>query len=328
MNAVETRALGKRYADKRAVDHLDMHVPQGAIYGFVGRNGAGKSTVMKMAAGLVTPSEGEVRLFGLPIAPGGRDVTHDRASKGADARRVGVLIEQPGILPNLSAVDNLTALGLAMGLPDPRRTAAQLLEAVGLAGTGRKRAKGFSLGMKQRLGLAMALVNSPDLLLLDEPLNGLDPEGARSIRNLLVRLNETRGVTIVISSHVLDQLERMCTHYGVIASGRMVREMTAREVAEECGNSIRVRTADTSVALVLLQDRNLPGVRYAAESDGSIIISGDAKPEAIARMLHDDGQTVLELAVQSNDMEDYFVHLMGSDETQPEQPAQPHGGAR
>ena len=328
MNAVETRALGKRYADKRAVDHLDMHVPQGAIYGFVGRNGAGKSTVMKMAAGLVTPSEGEVRLFGLPIAPGGRDVTHDRASKGADARRVGVLIEQPGILPNLSAVDNLTALGLAMGLPDPRRTAAQLLEAVGLAGTGRKRAKGFSLGMKQRLGLAMALVNSPDLLLLDEPLNGLDPEGARSIRNLLVRLNETRGVTIVISSHVLDQLERMCTHYGVIADGHMVREMSAKEVARECRSSLRVCTANTPVTLALLQDRDLPGVRYAAEPDGAITISGDVDPEAIARMLHADGQLVLELSVQSNDMEDYFVRLMGGERPADPQPAQAQGGAR
>ncbi|WP_223849783.1 ATP-binding cassette domain-containing protein [Bifidobacterium vespertilionis] len=325
MNVLETRALGKRYAGKYAVDHLDMHVPQGAIYGFVGRNGAGKSTVMKMAAGLVAPSEGEVRLFGEPFVLGGHGSGHGAAGH---ARRLGVLIENPGILPTMSAMDNLVALCLAVGDPSPRKTAADLLDVVGLAHTGRKAAKGFSLGMKQRLGLAMALVNSPDLLLLDEPLNGLDPEGARAIRTMLVKLNETRGVTIVISSHVLDQLERMCTHYGVIASGRMVREMTAREVAEECGNSIRVRTADTSVALVLLQDRNLPGVRYAAESDGSIIISGDAKPEAIARMLHDDGQTVLELAVQSNDMEDYFVHLMGSDETQPEQPAQPHGGAR
>ena len=324
MNVVETRALGKRYAGKRAVDRLDMHVPQGAIYGFVGRNGAGKSTVMKMAAGLVAPSEGEVRLFGEPFVLGGRGAQRGAqrgAGRGAgETRRVGVLIENPGILPKLSAMDNLITLGLAVGDPNPKATAARLLETVGLAHTGRKAAKGFSLGMKQRLGLAMALMDSPDLLLLDEPLNGLDPEGARAMRNLLVRLNETRGVTIVISSHVLDQLERMCTHYGVIANGRMVREMTAKDVAEECRSSIGVRTADTSVTLALLQDRNLPGVRFAAESDGSITISGDVEPEAIARMLHDDNQTVLELAVRSNDMEDYFVRLMG------DEPAQ--GGAR
>lgn len=320
MNVVETRALGKRYAGKRAVDRLDMHVPEGAIYGFVGRNGAGKSTVMKMAAGLVAPSEGEVRLFGEPFVLGGRGAGRGTGRGAGETRRVGVLIENPGILPNLSAMDNLVTLGLAVGDPSPKTTAARLLETVGLANTGRKAAKGFSLGMKQRLGLAMALMDSPDLLLLDEPLNGLDPEGARAMRNLLVRLNETRGVTIVISSHVLDQLERMCTHYGVIANGRMVREMTAKDVAEECHSSIGVRTADTSVTLALLQDRNLPGVRFAAESDGSITISGDVEPEAIARMLHDDNQTVLELAVRSNDMEDYFVRLMG------DEPAQ--GGAR
>ena len=325
MNVLETRALGKRYAGKYAVDHLDMHVPQGAIYGFVGRNGAGKSTVMKMAAGLVAPSEGEVRLFGEPFVLGGHGSGHGAAGH---ARRLGVLIENPGILPTMSAMDNLVALCLAVGDPSPRKTAADLLDVVGLAHTGRKAAKGFSLGMKQRLGLAMALVNSPDLLLLDEPLNGLDPEGARAIRTMLVKLNETRGVTIVISSHVLDQLERMCTHYGVIADGHMVREMSAKEVARECRSSLRVRTANTPVTLALLQDRDLPGVRYAAEPDGAITISGDVDPEAIARMLHADGQLVLELSVQSNDMEDYFVRLMGGERPANPQPAQAQGGAR
>lgn len=293
MDVVTARALTKRYAGKVAIDHADMHVPAGAIYGFVGRNGAGKSTMMKMVAGLVSPDGGELAVFG-----------------GNRTHRIGVLIEAPGLLPNLSAFDTLMTLALAQGLPDPKAECRNLLVQVGLDGVGGRATKGFSLGMKQRLGLAMALLGGPDLLLLDEPLNGLDPEGAREIRNLLVELNRTRGITIVISSHVLDQLERMCTHYGVIVSGRIVREITAEQVEAECRQSLTLRTTDTARTLAILEERLGGSVRFAAEPDGSLIVSGGFETAEIARILHETNQEVLEMSVNHRDREEYFLGAM------------------
>lgn len=188
MDVVNICGASKTYSGKRAVDDLRMTVPQGAIYGFVGRNGAGKSTAMKMIAGLASPDDGGVEVFGRPV-----NARAGARQSGGIVQRVGVLIENPGVLPNMSAMDNMMALALALGVPKPRKACADLLSQVGLSDTGRKRAKGFSLGMKQRLGLAMALLGGPDLLLLDEPLNGLDPEAARDMRNYLVQLNRTRG---------------------------------------------------------------------------------------------------------------------------------------
>ncbi|MBT1171639.1 ATP-binding cassette domain-containing protein [Bifidobacterium sp. SO4] len=306
MDAIRIRSLAKRYAGKRAVDGFDMTVPQGAIYGFVGKNGAGKSTVMKMIAGLATLSGGEIALFG--------NTANLTTGRSGGVQRVGALIENPGLLPHMNAFDTMMAQALALGVADPKPVCHALLDQVGLGGTGRKKTSGFSLGMKQRLGLALALIGGPDLLLLDEPLNGLDPEGARAMRNYLVQLNQQRGITIVVSSHVLDQLERMCTHYGVIASGHMVREMTAEQVQAECGDSLTVRTADTAAALAILEDR-LPvnpanPVRFAAEPDGSITIFGGFDAAEVSRILHETNQTVLELSTKSHDMEDYFVTLM------------------
>ncbi|RSX53128.1 ABC transporter [Bifidobacterium goeldii] len=307
MDAIRTRALSKIYAGKRVVNDFAMSVPQGSIYGFVGNNGAGKSTVMKMIAGLVIPSSGEINVFG-------RANSDDTGHTGSGVQRVGALIENPGLLPHMSAFDTMMAQAIALGVADPKTVCRNLLDHVGLGNTGRKKTGGFSLGMKQRLGLALALVGGPDLLLLDEPLNGLDPEGARAMRGLLVQLNQQRGITIVISSHVLDQLERMCTHYGVIANGHMVREMTAEQVQSECGDSLTVRTADTATALAILEDQlaNNPAnpVRFAAEPDGSITIAGGFDAAEVSRVLHDANQTVLELSTKSRDMEDYFVALM------------------
>ncbi|OZG62148.1 ABC transporter [Bifidobacterium hapali] len=317
MDAIRIRALSKQYGSKRAVDNLTMSVPQGAIYGFVGKNGAGKSTVLKMVAGLVTPTNGEITLF---------DRRDHAATNGEHTvssftvQRVGALIENPGLLPHMSAFDNLMAQALAIGVANPKTVCHELLAQVGLDNTGRKAVSGFSLGMKQRLGIALALVGNPDLLLLDEPLNGLDPEVARTMRNYLVQLNQQRGITIVVSSHVLDQLERMCTHYGVIARGRMVRELTAEQVQTECGDSLTVRTADTATALAILEERlhinPADPVRFAAEPDGSITVSGGFDAAEVSRLLHETNQTVLELSTKSHDMEDFFVTLMDDARTE------------
>ncbi|WP_295996145.1 ATP-binding cassette domain-containing protein [uncultured Adlercreutzia sp.] len=295
MAVIEARGLAKAYGGRRVVSDFAMTVSPGDIYGFVGKNGAGKSTVMKMICGEVTPTAGEVVLFG-------------GASEGG-ARRIGVLIEQPGLLPGLTAYENVMAKALAFGLVDAKERCAEVLRLVGLDGTGRKKAKGFSLGMKQRLGLASALLGNPDVLLLDEPFNGLDPEGTRALRNLIVRLNETLGVTVVVSSHVLDQLDRFATRYGVIADGRMVRQMTAEEVAAECATSLRVRTADAARDLALLEEA-FPAARFTAYPDGSLVVGGVYDAESIARTLRDNGAVVLEFSQETRDIEDYFVALM------------------
>ncbi len=324
MNVVETRGLTKSYRGKRAVDRLDLHVVQGDIYGFVGKNGAGKSTVMKMVCGLVAPTEGEIELFG---SRAGADVRGE-AAPSAGMSRVGALIEAPGIVPNLTAYENLMAKALAMGVVDASARCREALALVGLEGVSGKKAKGFSLGMKQRLGLALALMGSPDLLLLDEPFNGLDPEGTRAMRNLIVRLNQTLGLTVVISSHVLDQLDRVATRFGVIAEGRMVREMTAVQMQAECGDSLRVRTTDPARTLALVEEA-FPQVRLRALPDGSLSVAGDYDTTAVSRFLHDADQTVLELSPVRRDIEDYFVELMeGGAQVAARAVSDEEGGAR
>ena len=303
MNVVETRGLTKSYRGKRAVDRLDLHVAQGDIYGFVGKNGAGKSTVMKMVCGLATPDEGEIELFGSRA---------DECGRPEGAPRVGALIEAPGLVPNLSAYENLMAKALAMGVADAPARCRETLALVGLDGVGKKKAKGFSLGMKQRLGLALALVGSPDLLLLDEPLNGLDPEGTRAMRNLIVRLNQTLGVTVVISSHVLEQLGKMATRYGVIREGRMVRELTAAEVDQECSDFLQLEAANPALALAVLQER-FAGLRFQSMPGGAIRLFGGADAGAVGAALNEEGIAIRGLYAQRRDLEEFFVEMMGAE---------------
>ena len=301
MNAIETRGLSKAYGGRRVVSDFDMTVAAGDIYGFVGKNGAGKSTVMKMICGVAAPSGGEVILFGGALegsgagsAPSDTGVG-DLVAGSAAIRRIGVLIEEPGLLPNLSAYRNLMAKALAWGIVEAPARCEEVLRLVGLAGVGKRKVRGFSLGMKQRLGLALALLGNP--------------EATRAMRNLIVRLNQTLGITVVVSSHVLDQLDRMATRYGVIADGRLVRQMSAEEMAAECGRSLRVRTADTARALALLQEA-FPTVAFRAEPDGTLVATGAYDAEAVARQLQEAGQVVLEFSQEQRDIEDYFVELM------------------
>ena len=330
MNAIEIRGLTKRYGRTCAVDHLNMRVARGDIYGFVGKNGAGKSTTMKMIAGLATPSEGSLELFAPgPYGHGGVDAARRVGSFSSEPSRIGALIEEPGVLMGFSATENLMQKALAMGIVRPGEQVARLLELVGLSGAGSRKVKKFSQGMKQRLGLALALVGQPDLLLLDEPFNGMDPETTRDLRRALVALNRERGVTIVISSHVLDQLMRVCTRFGVIAGGRMVREFTDEELHASCGSAVRVKTADPARTLAILEER-LPGATFRVEPDQAIVIGGGARHaaaafggasshpaasgapsvEAVSRILHAADQVVLELTTLERDIEDYFVELM------------------
>ena len=317
MNVIETHGLTKRYRRKLAVDNLDMTVAAGDIYGFVGKNGSGKSTTMKMICGLARPTAGEVVLFG--------DPEHGGATPQGFSR-IGALIESPGVLQSLTARDNLVAKALALGMTHAGDVADDLLGLVGLDPADHRRVKAYSLGMKQRLGLALALVGGPDLLLLDEPFNGLDPEATRAMRLALVRLNHEHGVTIMISSHVLDQLDRVATRFGVIAQGRLTAEFTDEELHERCGSSVRVRLAVPERGLALLE-QTLPQATFRADPDGALVITG-ATLDEVSAACFSAGIEVRELTQQERDIEEYFVELMGVQRGQAPLHGEKDGGVR
>ena len=305
MNVIETHDLTKRYRRKTAVDSLSMTIAAGDIYGFVGKNGSGKSTTMKMIAGLARPTSGEIILFEDPV--------HGGATPQGFSR-IGALIESPGVLQSLTARDNIVAKALALGMTHPSSVADDLLALVGLDSTDRRRVKAYSLGMKQRLGLALALVGSPDLLLLDEPFNGLDPEATRDMRLALVRLNHEHGVTIMISSHVLDQLDRVATRFGIISNGCLTSEFTDEELHERCGSSVRVRLAEPERGLALLEQA-LPAAAFRTEPDGALVVTG-ASLEEVSAACFSAGIEVRELAQQERDIEEYFVELLSDEKGQ------------
>lgn len=315
MLAIETRGLSKAYRGRTVVDELNMHVEKGDIYGFVGRNGAGKSTTMKMICGMSRPTAGEVLLFDRPA-------NGPASGIASGAVRIGALVEAPGLYPNMTALENMRCKAMALGLVDSVAEIEQLLCIVGLDASGTKPTKSYSLGMKQRLGLALALLGSPDVLLLDEPMNGLDPEGVREMRNLIIRLNEQRGITVVISSHVLDQLGRIVTRYGVINAGRMVCEMTADEVAQACGDYLVVRTAEPERTVALLAEAH-PYIACTMLPDGALRLQNDMEgapggapaaaldAEGVGTFLAAHGMPVYELRTHTRDLEDFFLELMG-----------------
>ena len=297
---LSTDKLVKRYGQAKALDGLSMHVPKGAIYGIVGRNGAGKTTLIRLICGLQRPTSGTYSIYGREFTS--RDIALSR-------RRMGAVVETPSIYLDMSARENLRQQYRVLGLPSFEGI-DELLALVGLADTGKKKARNFSLGMKQRLGIAVALCGGPDFLILDEPVNGLDPEATRAMRLALVRLNHEHGVTIMISSHVLDQLDRVATRFGVIADGRLAAEFTDEELHDRCGSSVRVRLAEPERGLALLE-QELPAATMRVEPDGAITITG-ASADEVSRAIFAAGLEVRELATVERDIEEYFVELMGA----------------
>lgn len=274
-----------------------MHVPEGAIYGMIGENGAGKSTTQKMICGLLRPTSGEIRLFDRPVSD-------------ADIRAgMGVLIENPGVYLGQTARENLLLQAFNIGVQNPKKTVDEALEVVGLGNTGRKKVKEFSLGMKQRLGIATAFLGNPSILILDEPINGLDPEGIRDIRQTLLRLNQEYHLTILISSHILGELSKVATHYGIIRGGRMVKEVSAEQLSRECSDYMCVKTAQPERALRYLEQH--------IAMDGSEIVDGEIHlfhvrdGAAVNQCLFQNGEMASEISFHRLDLEEYFVSLMG-----------------
>ncbi len=298
MSVIQTTGLSKRYRDKWAVDHLDLRVEQGDIYGFIGQNGAGKSTALKLLCGLARPTQGEALIFGKPV--------RDSVAR----RRVGALIEQPGLYPDLSGRENLRLYAALLGLDSPERQVKEILETVGLAPGEKKPVRHYSMGMKQRLGVGLALLGGPDLLLLDEPINGLDPEGIREMRELLLRLNRERGLTILVSSHILGELSKIATRYGIIQQGRMVEQITAGELAQKCTDYLHLRADHPQKAAALLE-RALHLTRWEMRPEGEIRIYEAADPRAVGQILTQTGIAVEEMGLHRQDLEGYFLERMG-----------------
>lgn len=293
--AVETTALTKIYGDKAAVKQLDLRVREGEIYGFIGRNGAGKSTTLKMLCGLASPTEGEIRLFGKPV------------NDSLVRQRLGVLIESAGAYPHLTARQNVTMKAICMGLADDK-SVDEVLGMTGLADAGRKKVKHFSMGMKQRLGVALALLGNPDLLILDEPINGLDPEGIREFRYLIKALQE-EGKTIIISSHILGELSKISTNYGIIKDGEIIEQLTREELEEKCQDYFRIEVQDVRRALALIQE-TFPKVQTEVADDRGIRVYGLEDGVEVNRMLIENHISVYASGFHHMDLEEYFLCRM------------------
>ena len=237
---LSTNGLTKQFGKHKAVNHVNLHVKKGAIYGFIGRNGAGKTTFLKMISGLSKPTYGEIEMFGYK----NEELKNVRS-------RISCLIEAPGLYGNMSAYENLAVKCRLFGMND-RKYVESILDTVGLSETGKKKVKHFSLGMKQRLGIGLALVGEPDLLVLDEPINGLDPQGIAEIRDMILKLREEQNMTIIISSHILEELSKISTHYGIIHGGNLIQELTREELMLRCSERMEIILENPNQAIPVL----------------------------------------------------------------------------
>lgn len=298
MNAIEISGITKTFDNKTAVKNLSMNVPQGSIYGFIGQNGAGKSTTQKVICGLIRQNKGTVKLLG-------------KSNKDATSRRgVGILIETPALFPYSSAYENMMLQALNLGLKNPHALIISCLDKVGLRDVGKKKVKNFSLGMKQRLAIAVALLGEPSILILDEPINGLDPNGIIEIRNTLIKLNKEQNITILISSHMLGELSRIATHYGIIKNGTMVQEISADELSKQCENFLTVKADSINIVASVLADA-LPDCNIIKSDFNECKVYGTMDGKKINEILFQNGVIAEELSYHRMDLEEYFLKLMG-----------------
>lgn len=296
-----TRSLTKQYGQHHAVDHVDVHIKKGDIYGFIGRNGAGKTTFLKMICGLAKPTSGEMEIFGY---------RGDALSKVRS--RIGCLIENPGLYGTMSAADNLRLKCCLMGIKKDGYIES-LLDLVGLNNVGNKAIKKFSLGMKQRLGIALALVGDPDLLVLDEPINGLDPQGIAQMRDTLMRLNEERNITILISSHILDELSKIATRYGIIHHGALLQELTGEELSNRCNEHITLHVQEPSRAVPVLDSFGIKNYRVVDQEHIHVFERLDESAQ-LNRELNKAGILVKQVYLANEALEEYFLKLTGGAE--------------
>lgn len=297
---LSTDNLSKRYRKTLAVDSLNIHVPEGSIYGFIGRNGAGKTTTLKMISGLASATSGDFVLFGQNSA---------NAAKEHLFSKVGLLIEDPGLYNDMSAYSNMKMKCLCAGIKDDEYI-KNLLELVGLADVGKKATKYFSMGMKKRLGIAMALIGDPKLLILDEPVNGLDPQGIYEIRETLMRLNREKNITIIISSHILEELSKIATVYGIINEGKLVCELSADELAAKLESRIVIKLSDVNKGCEVLNSMGI--TKYSVAAPDVILVMERLEESAqIGMALAKADILVSALYVEQTTLEGFFFNLTG-----------------
>lgn len=295
---LEAKTLTKKYKNFKALDELTMKIPQGAIYGLVGKNGAGKTTLIRIICGLQNPTSGEYILYGKKSNSKG--ITKAR-------RRIGAVVETPSIYLDMTARENLKQQFSVLGIPSFDGI-DDLLKLVGLENTGKKKAKHFSLGMKQRLGIAVALAGDPDFLVLDEPINGLDPQGIVEIRELILKLNREFNITVLISSHILDELSKLATHYGFVDSGRVVKEISAKELENSCRKAIRIEVTDIKMLSLVLDELK---IEYSIISDTGADIYSAVNVSQLVLKLSEKGCDVISMAERDESLEGYYINLVG-----------------
>lgn len=301
MNIIETHDLVKTYAHKNAVDHVNMHIPQGSIYGFVGENGSGKTTIMRLITGLAEPTSGSFTL----------NSVSNKSSKIYEARKqMSAIVEVASMVPSMTARDNIYYQSLYLGVKLTEEDINELLKKVHLENVGNKKAKNFSLGMRQRLGIALALMNKPKLMLLDEPMNGLDPQGIADLRDLLIELNEKEGMTILISSHILSELEKIASHYGFISHGKLVEEITAKELQNKCRKSTTLKVDNVEEAQKVLEAMKLKDFKVYPNGDAQIFDEIDVGDLVV----NFQKNKIKILAINSSDegVEEYYLRLINS----------------
>ncbi|MBQ6447540.1 MAG: ATP-binding cassette domain-containing protein [Bacillus sp. (in: Bacteria)] len=300
---LRTNKLTKKYKDDFALKNVNVSIKKGEIYGFIGQNGAGKSTLLRLVTGLSFPSSGSIELFG-----------NANLNELTDAqKRMGAIIENPALFLNMSAYENLEVHRLQKGIPG-NECIPKTLELVGLADTGKKKAKNFSLGMKQRLGLGIALLSDPELLILDEPTNGLDPMGIVELRELIKKLNREKGLTVLISSHILSELHQVATSFGIIHKGKLLEELTAKELDEKCRQHLRIKVDQPSKGAIVLED-TLSTTDFEVMPDGTMKLYHYLdNVRAVSRALTNNGLVIEHLSQNGDSLESYFTNLVGGAE--------------
>lgn len=297
-NAIEIRGLTKSFRGMYALNDLNMTVPIGSIYGFIGENGSGKSTTEKLICGLLVPDSGKIKLFGKSYRDAGVRI------------RVGALIENAGCFPNSSVRMNLKMQAINLNLPNQEEEIGRVLRIVRMEEHADLKFKKCSLGMKQRIGIAMALLGDPALLILDEPINGLDTDGMKLMREILVDITKNYGCTVLISSHILGELEKIATHYGIIRQGRMIREITAAEMESRARSYVSIKTENWPEATLLLREH----YHSVGFEDGYIRVYDVQSPEEIVQLLLKNGHEIIEIRKNRIGLEQYYIELMSGKE--------------
>ena len=297
---LETNAVTKRYRSFTALNGLTMRIPKGSVYGFIGRNGAGKTTLIRIICGLQEPTDGSYTLYG---------VKNTESAVLRSRRRMGAVVESPAIYLGMTAKENIRQQYNVLGIPLDEG-AEELLRLVGLDKTGSKTARNFSLGMRQRLGIAVALAGNPDFMVLDEPTNGLDPQGIIEMRELILKLNREQGITVLISSHILDELSRLATHYGFIDGGRMVREMSAEELEACCRKCIRMEVSDIKTLARVLDSMN---AEYRISDEHHADVYAEIPVTSLVSALAKENCTVKNIKEHDESLESFYMNLVGGE---------------